>query len=261
MLSIDNRVRLVWAPVLFCCFLLLDVLVAGAQVSDSTAIATKPVYSGWVNLGYSSSRGNVDRSMSNYALDIKRKTNVNVLTLDGQFRDFKSRGNKVDENIDASLIDIIKISGDSWLYGKGSYYRNVYRGFDSQWKFGGGYLHSFIDKENVDLSTRAGYQVRFSEVTGNLEGDYNQGIHHFILLGFKTKFSVVENVNFKTKMDLELDIERSDNFTFISSSSLEFNVNKWLAFELNYFYQYAGLPVTGRKALDERLDGSLKIKF
>ncbi len=261
MLTINNRVRIAKLIFLFFLFLLLDVSVADAQVSDSATIAPKSIFSGWVNLGYSGSRGNVDRSSRNYALDINRKTKTNVLTLDGQFRDFKSKGAKVDENIDASLIDIVKISGDSWLYGKASYYRNVYRGFDSQWKFGGGYLHSFIDKENVDLSTRAGYQVRFSEVTGHLEGDYNEGTHHFVLLGFKTKFRVVENVNFNTKIDLELDLERSDNYTFISSSTFEFNVNKWLAFELNYFYQYAGLPVTSRKTLDERLDGSFKIKF
>ncbi len=234
---------------------------SGQEVSDSTQMDQKAKYSGWVNLGFSGSRGNVERRWSNYALDISRKTTKNVITFDGQYRDFWSRRNKVDENIDASLIDVRKISGNSWLYTKASFHRNTYRGFDSQWKLGGGYLHNFVDQENAKLDTRLGYQLRLGEVTGNLEGDYNQGVHHFALFGFRIKFTLMENIVFKSKFDLELDVERGENYNVLTTSDLEFTINKWLAFELSYMYHYAGLPVTGRQALDERLDGSLKIKF
>ncbi|MFY0607066.1 MAG: DUF481 domain-containing protein [Cyclobacteriaceae bacterium] len=251
--------RIVLALAVFCGFGLC--LAQAQNNADSVTATNQAKYSGWVNLGFSGSRGNVERKWNNYAFDISRKTTKNVITFDAQYRDFFSRGNKVDENIDGSLIDVRKISGDSWLYTKISYHRNTYRGFDHQWKFGGGYLHQFFDKEHFTLASRLGYQVRLSEVSGNLDGDYNQGVHHFALIGFKTQFGVAENVTFKTKFDLELDVERGENYSVLSKSDLVFKINKWLAFQMSYFYHYAGLPVTGRLALDERLDGSLKITF
>ena len=233
-----------------------------AQVkSDSTKEEKAKTISGFLKFGISGSSGNVSRSSSSYAFELERKTKLNAMTLDGNYYAFRSKGEKLDENLYFSLLNIFEISKKNHLYAKGSFFRNVFQGFDRQWKIGGGYLRSIGDKKHGSLSLRVGYQLRESEVTKKSVGEYNQGYHNFSLIGFMLRFILAENITLKSKFDYEHDMNLNENFNVQSNSDLVFTVNKWLDLILIYQYFYDGLPVLGKKSKDERLEFSLQVKF
>ena len=233
----------------------------GQVPADSTSSEQAKKISGFINVGFSGSNGNVERSSSNYAFELNHLSKRNQITFDGSSYSFTSRGVKLDENSEVSLIDLLRLSDRQRLYAKATFYRNVYRGFDEQWKVGVGYLHSFFKSDKASFSTRTGYQVRESSLTGKLTGDYNEGTHHFALVGFMTNFPLVKNIAFSSKFDLELDFDRRKNYLIGSSSKIDFRVNEWLGFQLNYLYLYVGLPVTGKLPKDQRMDLALKISY
>ena len=233
-----------------------------AQVkSDSTKEEKAKTISGFLKIGISGSSGNVSRSSNNYAFELLRKTKVNAMTFDGNYYAFRSKGEKLDENFYFSLINIFEISKKNHLYAKGSFLKNVFQGFDRQWKIGGGYLRSIGDKKHGSLSLRLGYQLRESEVTKKSVGEYNQGFHNFSLFGFMFRIVLAENITLKSKFDYEHDMNLKENYNVESNSDLVFTVNKWLDLELNYQFFYDGLPVLGKKNKDERLEFSLQVKF
>jgi len=233
-----------------------------AQVkSDSTKEEKAKTISGFLKIGISGSSGNVSRSSSNYAFEVLRKTKLNAMTFDGNYYAFRSKGEKLDENFYFSLLNIFEISKKNHLYAKGSFLRNVFQGFDRQWKIGGGYLRSIGDKKHGSLSLRIGYQLRESEVTKKSVGEYNQGFHNFSLFGFMFRMVLAENITLISKFDYEYDMNLNENYNVESNSDLVFTVNKWLNLELNYQFYYDGLPVLGKKNKDERLEFSVRIKF
>ena len=206
------------------------------EKSDSTKEEKVKEISGFLKFGISGSSGNVSRSSSSYAFELIRKTKLNAMTFDGRYYNFRSKGTKLDENFYFSLINIFELSKKNHLYAKGSFFRNVFQGFDRQWKIGGGYLRTIGDKKHGTLSLRVGYQLRESDVTQKSVGEYNQGYHNFSLIGFMLRMVLAENITLISKFDYEHDMNLNQNFNVECNSDLVFTVNKWLDLKFMFCY-------------------------
>ncbi len=217
--------------------------------------------SGFISIGINASYGNVDRSSTDFESELERKFKRQTVTFDGHYFQFTSRGKRVDENIELSLIDLVKLKYRFKLYGKITAFRNTYRGYDSQYRFGVGILETLKTKKTFSLTYRLGYQIRNSAVTNNLINDYNNGTNQFLQAGCKVDVNLFESVDFSAKFDYDLDPNNSTNSNIEIASKLIFKVNKWLDLEAKYSYFYAGLPVTGKLGLDQRFSVNLKINF
>ena len=224
--------------------------------SDTTNINP---WSGDIQFSFSNSSGNVNLRSHDYALQVKRSGEVNTIDFNWHFRNFIVSGTTVDEVQEGSILDIWRLSKRSRVYAKTSYYRNEFRGFDRRWKLGSGYLYQFVEKENFELATRTGYQMRISDVT--IEGDYNQGLHHFLLVGFKSHLVIVENITLRVKLDYEQDFRRAANHIIESKGGFELKVNNWLRTLFTHSLLFSGLPIEGTMSLDQRISASIKIAF
>lgn len=234
-------------------------LSAWAQ-SDSSQVSN-PKITGFLSVGISGASGNVDRYGSNYLLELRHKASKSQWVFDGHFQNFINRGRKLDETVEASLIRIGTISDKSQYYVKISGYKNTFRGLKQQWKQGIGYLHAFVDTKKTGIATRLGYQYRQNVLTGNLIDDYNDGDNHYLFFGQRSHFTLMENVTLKTQVDYDQDVNRWDNYYIEVTTRLEMEVNETLTMDLRYEYEYAGLPVTGRKKEDMTYRTSLMIRF
>lgn len=246
--------------VLIILFSLFLNVVSYAQSNEQKATdSLKTEFQGKV--GYSQSTGNVElQNITTKAkLKLSKGKNEMVLTLATQH--VSVSGNTVRAMRDYSLFDMYQVSPKMGLYGKGTYFENRFIGFDYLWKFGAGIVNSWVNQKNKSFSTRLGYQGRYANTIETSIIDYNDGLRHFLLVGFLTKFPLVKNVTFDTKFDLEYNLARSENYIISFEPSINMSVNEWLSVEITDHITYSGLPVRGLKSFDNLLDVALSVRL
>lgn len=232
-----------------------------AQTTSPTAAPTKKRWSGQTSIGYSNSDGNVDRESFRMVYELKYVVGKNDLVFDGELINFKNQGVSIEQMYELNLMDWYHFTKKAGVYAKLTYYENKYRGFDEQWKAGTGLTYAFITGTNILLASRIGYQARKTAVTGIRATDYNNGFHQFVLAGLMFNHPLFQNVTFRSKADIEVDMKRTANYYLFTTASLDLKVNPWLSTLVSYRVERSGIPVEGRKDTDSIFDVSFSFKF
>jgi putative salt-induced outer membrane protein YdiY len=237
----------------------------------STKNDVKPPVSGKVSFDYSRHKGNIDDRAIGYGLLLKFKKIANnevFLKIEGDKGEIQ-RMTYTDE-LEASALDIYHLNDISGLYGKVTYYRNEPRGYESQRRIGGGYLHTFyqnkLDKNGLDkkelkltekyFKARIGYQNRSNRYTTNV--DDNQD---YLQLGSRFRYPLMKNISLFTELNYMIDFSDSKDYEIESLLSLLFYVNKKIDIKIEYERIYSNIPVFEKQKTDSYLGTSLIYKF
>ncbi len=232
----------------------------------STKNDVKPPVSGKVSFDYSRSKGNIDDKAIGYGLSLKFKKIANnevFLKIEGDKGEIQHM--TYTDELEASALDIYHLNDISGLYGKVSYYRNEPRGYESQMRIGGGYLHTFyqnkLDKKELKLQekyfkARIGYQHRSNRYTTNV--DDNQD---YLQLGSRFRHPLMKNISLFTELNYMIDFSDSKDYEIESLLSLLFYVNKKIDIKIEYERIYSNIPVFDKQKTDSTFGTSLIYKF
>jgi putative salt-induced outer membrane protein YdiY len=228
----------------------------------STKNDVKPPVSGKVSFDYSRHKGNIDDRAIGYGLSLKFKKIANnevFLKIKGDKGEIQSIS--YSDELEFSALDIYHLNDISGIYGKITYYKNEPRGYESQKRIGGGYLHTFYQNDLEDLEekyfkTRIGYQNRNNHYTTNVDDHQD-----YLQLGCRLKHPFMKNISIKTELNYMIDFSDSKDYEIESLLSFVFNVNEKIDIEIEYERLYSNIPVFEKQKTDSYLGTSLIYKF
>ncbi len=218
---------------------------------------TQKSFSGKMSVGFSKESGNVDKQQINYGVELVDKKDNNEFTfkLEGDFS--KTSGTIDQDKIEVSVLDIFEFNKVSGLYGKTTFYRNEFQGYEQQWRLGTGYLHYwFRASKKKYFKTRIGYQLRRSnETTGQQE------TQNYLLLGGRSSYPVMENISAKIELNYEVDFSNSSDYEMDGFIAFVFHVNKNIDIKMDYKVDYSHIPVEEKQSTDTSLITKVIYKF
>ncbi|MFY0686906.1 MAG: DUF481 domain-containing protein [Cyclobacteriaceae bacterium] len=237
----------------------LCIVITAYSQSDSSIVKNK--WSGSLSIGLNSSSGNINRFGSNSKLIVLLDQKKADWELDIHFQNFFNNGVKLDETLESSILGIFKTNSKHRFYGKVSVYRNEFRGFSFQLKEGIGHLFKLVNKPAFSIGTRLGYQIRHNQIARGILNEFHDGTHHFALFGARGTIPLMKNISADFQIDHAQDFKGIDNHYFDILSTLTMKVNEIISVKMNHKYWYAGIPVTGRQAIDQQFNGSIAFTF
>jgi len=244
--------------IIFATFFLGQFFFCNAQTvtSDSTKRTFNDVFSMNLKISYDEIRGNVEKNNLKLAGKFGFEFEKNMISISSEGVRSEKDNEINQENYYASLLDVYEFNSKMAAYLKTSYYTNTFKGYDSQWKAGFGYLHSFYEKDKNYFKMRLGYQAVISDVT---EGENRE--EHLGLLGFRTYFPVMKNVTFGAEMNAALDYSNTENYFIDGYAELVFSVNKIVSLSFKYTGDYENIPVLNKEAFDRVFETALILKI
>ncbi len=215
--------------------------------------------SGKVNFELLRSKGNINERAIGYGLSLKikgMKNNEVFLKIKGDKGEIQQI--TYTDEVEASALDIYHLNDISGIYGKVTYYKNEPRGYESQRRIGGGYLHTFYqnDLEDKYFKTRIGYQNRNNHYTTNVNDHQD-----YLQLGCRLKHPFMKNISIKTELNYMIDFSDSKDYEIENLLSFVFNVNKKIDIEIEYERLYSNIPVFDKQKTDSYFGTSLIYKF
>ncbi|MDM8560945.1 DUF481 domain-containing protein, partial [Candidatus Parabeggiatoa sp. HSG14] len=219
--------------------------------------------SGKLAIGWAKDSGNVDKQNFHYGFQLKHTWDQNITVFKAKEKVDEKNDEKYEDKREISLSNNHNLTDISGIYGKVTSYKNIFQGYEHEWRLGTGYLHCFFQEDcffqeggDKYFKTRIGYQRKFSEYT--IGEDENR---NFLLLGYRGGYPLMKNISFQTELNYELDFSDSDRYEMDGFLSTVFHVNKTIDIKLNYKVDYIHIPVSGKKNTDTSITSSLVYKF